>query len=120
MLRDLLASSSRSTACVELSAPHPRDRRAGDGNRTHVACLEGRYSTIELHLAKGGARRDGLQAGGLGLKWGTSCLGGLCSWFLMNCWRSRFRSRGLDLFPASIATDFHLDDGFCSGGWSVN
>ena len=23
--------------------------RAGDGNRTHVACLEGRYSTIELH-----------------------------------------------------------------------
>ena len=26
--------------------PEPR---AGDGNRTHVACLEGRYSTIELH-----------------------------------------------------------------------
>ena len=25
------------------------ERRAGDGNRTHVACLEGRYSTIELH-----------------------------------------------------------------------
>ncbi len=24
-------------------------RKAGDGNRTHVACLEGRYSTIELH-----------------------------------------------------------------------
>ena len=23
--------------------------KAGDGNRTHVACLEGRYSTIELH-----------------------------------------------------------------------
>jgi hypothetical protein len=23
--------------------------RAGDGNRTHVVCLEGRYSTIELH-----------------------------------------------------------------------
>ena len=27
----------------------PRRPRAGDGNRTHVACLEGRYSTIELH-----------------------------------------------------------------------
>ena len=30
------------------SRPRPRPR-AGDGNRTHVACLEGRYSTIELH-----------------------------------------------------------------------
>src|SRR3954447_839415 len=40
--------------------PRPRDDRgggrpscqaprAGDGNRPHVACLEGRYSTIELH-----------------------------------------------------------------------
>ena len=31
--------------------PQSIDRapRAGDGNRTHVACLEGRYSTIELH-----------------------------------------------------------------------
>ena len=29
--------------------PDLRPRRAGDGNRTHVACLEGRYSTIELH-----------------------------------------------------------------------
>ena len=27
----------------------PDPLRAGDGNRTHVACLEGRYSTIELH-----------------------------------------------------------------------
>ena len=27
----------------------PGRGRAGDGNRTHVACLEGRYSTIELH-----------------------------------------------------------------------
>src|SRR4051812_1034283 len=29
--------------------PSFRAPRAGDGNRTHVACLEGRYSTIELH-----------------------------------------------------------------------
>jgi hypothetical protein len=27
----------------------PPRMKAGDGNRTHVACLEGRYSTIELH-----------------------------------------------------------------------
>ena len=27
----------------------PSRMKAGDGNRTHVACLEGRYSTIELH-----------------------------------------------------------------------
>ena len=27
----------------------PPQVKAGDGNRTHVACLEGRYSTIELH-----------------------------------------------------------------------
>src|SRR5262245_41185874 len=34
------------------SAPQPAlpiREKAGDGNRTHVACLEGRYSTIELH-----------------------------------------------------------------------
>jgi hypothetical protein len=31
----------------------PLPRRAGDGNRTHVACLEGRYSTIELHPRSG-------------------------------------------------------------------
>jgi hypothetical protein len=37
----------------------PQRRRAGDGNRTHVACLEGRYSTIELHprLASVGSRQ---------------------------------------------------------------
>ena len=28
---------------------HSASGRAGDGNRTHVVCLEGRYSTIELH-----------------------------------------------------------------------
>src|ERR1700758_3823336 len=38
-----------------LSAPSigpaagPPASEAGDGNRTHVACLEGRYSTTELH-----------------------------------------------------------------------
>ena len=35
-------------ALLLLIPAHPGSR-AGDGNRTHVACLEGRYSTIELH-----------------------------------------------------------------------
>ena len=34
-------------AGLRLTSPTPE--KAGDGNRTHVACLEGRYSTIELH-----------------------------------------------------------------------
>ena len=50
--------------------------RAGDGNRTHVACLEGRYSTIELH-PPGRVRphvfRRGLAMTGFGLARGRGC-----------------------------------------------
>ncbi len=38
-----------SNPASRLPVPRQTAIRAGDGNRTHVACLEGRYSTIELH-----------------------------------------------------------------------
>ena len=48
----LMALESNPRSLLEQSpldpAVHSRVK-AGDGNRTHVACLEGRYSTIELH-----------------------------------------------------------------------
>jgi hypothetical protein len=44
-----MAALGRSPVASELQPPLPIRERAGDGNRTHVACLEGRYSTIELH-----------------------------------------------------------------------
>ncbi len=47
-----------------------RPPRAGDGNRTHVACLEGRGSTIELHPRRApsdfrhaAADRNGVEGG---------------------------------------------------------
>ena len=43
----------------------PLRGRAGDGNRTHVACLEGRYSTIELHPRLVCVRHPGSIAGRL-------------------------------------------------------
>ncbi len=42
--------------CVK-NLPFVDDGKAGDGNRTHVAGLEGQNSTIELHPQKSG-RRD--------------------------------------------------------------
>jgi hypothetical protein len=70
----------------------PRDPRAGDGNRTHVACLEGRYSTIELHprwapprAAGSASRQEGLArarsvggSGGVALRIGSGSHLGLC------------------------------------------
>ena len=48
-LDDPVGDRSASNSHAHLSGPRPPSPRAGDGNRTHVACLEGRYSTIELH-----------------------------------------------------------------------
>jgi hypothetical protein len=46
----VFVSSVHSSRRDPLSSGQPLPGgRAGDGNRTHVACLEGRYSTIELH-----------------------------------------------------------------------
>ena len=55
------ASDHATTIPIPPSRPIPFRfvSRAGDGNRTHVACLEGRYSTIELHPPWLGSVFDG-------------------------------------------------------------
>jgi hypothetical protein len=63
-----LDSSPRPAYSTSRRANDPQPR-AGDGNRTHVACLEGRYSTIELHprergipvIRNGKRRKDGFR-----------------------------------------------------------